>query len=66
MQNNQIMGVIVLVLVVVVAMLVYDRSQEPKTPAEAIGNAIERVQTDFNEAKEEIQDEIDDHTTDRQ
>lgn len=66
MKDNQIMLVVVVLLVGIVALLVYDRSQEPQNPAEAIGNAVEQVQDDMTEAKEEIQDEIDDHTTTRQ
>lgn len=64
--NNKMLLVVVLVLVVIVGMLIYDRTQEPQSPAEALGNVIEQMQDDITEAKEEIQDEIDDHTTTRQ
>lgn len=66
MKDNQIILVVVLLLASVIALLVYDRTQEPQNPAEAIGNAIEQVQDDMAEVTEEIQDEIDDHTTTRQ
>jgi len=57
------MLVIVIVLVGLIGVLVYDRAQEPKTPGEAVGDAIERISNDVSEAGEEIRDEIDDHTT---
>jgi len=66
MKTNQIMLVVVVVLVGVVAMLVYDRTQEPQNPAEAVGQAMEQISDDVDEAAEEIRDEIDDHTTTQQ
>lgn len=67
MQNTGMLVGIILVLTLIVGLLVYDRQQE--TPAEQIGNAIERTANDISdsakEASEEIKDEIDDHTTTR-
>lgn len=67
MQNSGILIGIILVLTLIVGLLVYDRKEE--TPAERIGNAIERTVNDaadsVKEAGEEIRDEIDDHTTSR-
>jgi hypothetical protein len=44
-------------------MLVYDRTQEPQNPAEAVGQAMEQIGDDISEAAEEVRDEIDDNTT---
>lgn len=65
MKNNQIMIVVVVLLVGVIALLMYDRAQEPQTPGEAVGQAVERISNDVGEASEEIADEIDDNTTAR-
>lgn len=66
MPKNAILYVVILVLAVVVAMLVYDRTQQPKTPMERMRQAVERTADDIKdaaeEASEEIKDEIDDHT----
>lgn len=63
MKNNQILMAVALVLAVVVAMLVYDRSREPQTPMEALSGAVKTMKSDLKEAQEEIKDEIDDATT---
>jgi Sec-independent protein translocase protein TatA len=67
MNKNNMIAVIALVLVVVVALLVYDRTRTPETPMEKIAGSIERAADDISdaakEAAEEIEDEIDDHTT---
>ena len=65
MSNNQMMGVVAVVLVLIVAMLVYDRTREPQTPGEAISQMVDDAKDNASEAKEEIKDEIDDHTTSR-
>lgn len=61
MQNNGILIGIILVLTLIVGLLVYDRKEE--TPAERMGNAIERAADSVKEAGEEVKDEIDDATT---
>ncbi|MDP2205056.1 MAG: hypothetical protein Q8K65_01995 [Alphaproteobacteria bacterium] len=66
MNKNNMIAVAVLVLAVVVALLVYDRTRTPETPMEKITGSIERAAEDIKEAAEEaaeeISDEIDDHT----
>lgn len=67
MQKNNIIAIVALVLAIVVALLVYDRTRTPETPMEKISGSIERAVDDIKdaaeEASEEIRDEIDGHTT---
>lgn len=60
MNRNNMIAVVALVLVVVVALLVYDRTRTPETPLERISGSIERAADDIQDAAEDAADDIND------
>lgn len=57
MRNNQMALVaVIVVLLLALGALAYDRYHRPQTPGEKIGNAIEKVGDAVEDAADDVQD----------